>query len=207
MTDGGNESRSERALRASTWFVLGSAVLLVLGAFALRCSPAEGRAYPIRTLPPEPPPTLLAAPTSDEFDDYFPCSDCHEDEETNRRPRELVDEHEDHELHHGGLWCLACHDADDRDQLHLADTVLVPFEDSWRLCTQCHGDKLADWRAGVHGKRTGHWWGPKDYRTCVGCHDPHTPHFRPLKPEPPPVRPADVHSPAIALEEVLDEIP
>lgn len=202
MPDEGHESDQSRALRATTWFVLGSALLLVLGAFALRCGPADGRTYASRTLPPEPPPTLLAPPEMD--DEYFPCSDCHEDEETNRQPRELEDEHEDLELVHGDLWCLSCHEADDRDRLHLADEVPVPFEDSWRLCTQCHGQKRADWRAGVHGKRTGHWWGPKTYEPCVRCHDPHAPAFRPLRPERPPVRPSEIRTPAIHLEEIFD---
>jgi hypothetical protein len=123
-------------------------------------------------------------------DDYFPCSDCHEDEPTDRTVRELEDEHEDLVLAHGKeFWCLHCHDVDQRDRLHLADETPVEFEESWRLCTQCHGKKLADWRAGVHGKRTGHWWGPKEFRNCVACHDPHSPLFKPLTPEPPPRRP------------------
>jgi hypothetical protein len=204
MADEGRDSQSERTVRATTWLVLGSALVLVLGSFALRCSPATGRVYPSRTLPPEPPPTLLPTPTSEDFDDYFPCSDCHEGEEVNRQRRELEDEHEDLKLEHGNLWCLDCHDADDRDRLHRADAEPVAFEDSWQLCVQCHGHKLAEWRAGVHGKRTGHWWGTKEYRPCVSCHDPHAPHFKPLKPEPPPVRPAQVPSPAIRLEEVFD---
>ena len=52
-------------------------------------------------------------------------------------------------------WCLDCHDAADRDLLHLASGERVPFEESYRLCGQCHGEKLRDWRAGVHGRRTG----------------------------------------------------
>jgi hypothetical protein len=66
----------------------------------------------------------------------------------------------------------------------------VEFEESWRLCTQCHGKKLADWRAGVHGKRTGNWRGAKEYRTCVVCHDPHSPPFQPIEPLPAPLHPA-----------------
>jgi hypothetical protein len=59
------------------------------------------------------------------------------------------------------------------------------------LCTQCHAKKLPDWRAGVHGKRTGHWRGTKEYRTCVVCHEPHAPAFARLVPKPPPPRPED----------------
>jgi hypothetical protein len=56
-----------------------------------------------------------------------------------------------------------------------------------RLCTRCHAKKIPDWRAGVHGKRTGYWHGPKEYQTCVACHDPHSPLFKPLEPKPPPI--------------------
>jgi hypothetical protein len=194
----GAESQTERDVQATTWFVIGCVLVLVFGSFAIRCSPADGRAYEARSLAPEPPPTLLVSEPDDE---YFPCSDCHEDEETNPRRRELEDEHYDLELAHGDLWCLSCHDSEDRDRLHLADSAPVEFEASWRLCTQCHGDKLADWRAGVHGKRMGHWWGPKTYEPCVTCHDPHGPAFRPMAPEPPPMRPAAVRPPPFPLED------
>jgi hypothetical protein len=170
------------------WAILGIAVvgLIVLTSFRL----ALGSAPPANashTLPPEPEPELLLPSEPDE--DYFPCSDCHEDEPTDRTVRELEDEHDDLELAHGDLWCLHCHEADDRDLLHLADGRAVDFEVSWRLCTQCHGEKLADWRAGVHGKRVGHWWGPKQYATCVSCHRPHTPRFAPIEARQPPIPP------------------
>lgn len=176
----------------ATWLVLGAAVMGVLGLFSVRSSlgPEGARAYASRSLPPEPDPVLRPAPPVDE--EYFPCTDCHEDEPTDRTVRQLEDEHEDLELAHGDLWCLHCHDADRRDRLHLADGQRVDFEASWKLCTQCHGKKLADWRAGVHGKRLGHWWGPKQYWTCVECHRPHTPRFEPIEPKPPPRRPAQI---------------
>jgi hypothetical protein len=110
----------------------------------------------------------------------------------------LEDEHDELELAHGDLWCLHCHEANDRDQLHLADGVAVGFDESWRLCTQCHGAKLDDWRAGVHGKRVGHWWGPKQYATCVSCHRPHEPRFAPIEARPPPLRPGPRGHPVMA---------
>jgi len=180
----------------ATWMVIGA--VLVIGTALFSISTAFGPRTPAaaaeRSLPPEPAPVLAAWPGPD--DEYFPCTDCHEDEPTNRRVRKLEDEHEDLELDHGTLWCLDCHDADHRNQLHLANEGRVDFDESWRLCTQCHGSKLADWRAGVHGKRTGHWWGEKEYRTCVSCHAPHTPHFQPLEPKPPPKRPEQIVLPA-----------
>jgi hypothetical protein len=138
-------------------------------------------------------------------DDFWPCTDCHEDEPTNRQVRVLEDDHDEQEFKHGDIWCLHCHDADQRDKLRLADDTLIEFGESWRLCTQCHAKKLADWRAGVHGKRTGHWWGPQEYRNCVECHNPHVPPFKPLQPEPRPKRPTEIVLDGSAVEEISHE--
>ena len=109
----------------------------------------------------------------------------------NRAPRELTEMHTDIKLAHGDQrrWCLDCHEADDRDVLHLAGGERVPFDESYRLCGQCHGKKLRDWKAGVHGRRSGEWNGKKSYLLCAHCHDPHRPRFAPLRPEAPPRRP------------------
>jgi hypothetical protein len=125
-------------------------------------------------------------------DGIFPCTDCHDPElPVNARRREMKLAHRDIVLHHNEeeRWCLDCHDAADRDQLHLASGELIPFEKSYRLCGQCHGDKCRDWRAGVHGRRTGEWNGEKNYLLCVNCHNAHSPAFQPLKPEPAPIPP------------------
>lgn len=128
-------------------------------------------------------------------DGIFPCTTCHNDKmPPNRTRRQLKDFHFDIELKHDEehRWCLDCHDADNRDQLHLASGEPVPFGESYRLCGQCHGEKYRDWRAGVHGRRVGQWNGPKRYLLCVNCHSPHQPRFKPMKPQPaphPPTRP------------------
>jgi hypothetical protein len=124
--------------------------------------------------------------------DIFPCSQCHnEDQPPNPERRELVDMHDDIVLKHDEehRWCLDCHDAQNRDRLRLANGTLVPFEQSYRLCGQCHGDKYRDWRAGVHGRRTGEWNGRKQYLLCVHCHYSHEPRFKGLKPLSPPTPP------------------
>lgn len=122
----------------------------------------------------------------------FPCSECHADLPPDPTVRVLENEHTEIKLEHGGenRWCLDCHDVNDRDKLHLANGTPVPFEESYRLCGQCHGDKYRDWRAGIHGKRTGYWNGAKRYLLCAHCHNPHSPKFKPLKPLPPPIRPS-----------------
>ena len=108
----------------------------------------------------------------------------------NRTRRALTDMHTDIVLKHDEehRWCLDCHDAENRDVLHLAGGEHVPFEESYRLCGQCHGEKLRDWRAGVHGRRSGDWNGHKTYLLCAHCHNPHQPRFAPLAPKPAPVR-------------------
>jgi hypothetical protein len=133
--------------------------------------------------------TVPPPPFSEEY--IFPCSDCHADLEVNEERRELVDMHDDIILDHGPKerWCLDCHNANDRDNLHLVSGVLVGFDESYKLCGQCHGTIFRDWRSGIHGRRRGYWDGAKEYLLCAHCHNPHAPKFKPIAPLPPPVRP------------------
>lgn len=129
-------------------------------------------------------------------DGIFPCNDCHSDMSPNPTRRVLTDMHEDiseifdHDSQN--RWCIDCHDLNNRDSLRLASGKLLDFKESYKLCGQCHGDKLRDWRVGVHGKRTGEWNGKKEYLLCVSCHNPHSPKFQPIKPEPAPFRVNDL---------------
>jgi hypothetical protein len=111
----------------------------------------------------------------------------------NAKRRELKEEHTSIKLHHAESmrWCLDCHDPHNRDKLKLANGDLIDFTESYMLCGQCHGTNYRDWKAGIHGKRTGYFDGKKMYYLCVNCHNPHDPKFKPLKPEPPPFRPRD----------------
>jgi hypothetical protein len=126
----------------------------------------------------------------------FPCSECHAYLEPNPVRRELTEMHDDitaifdHDSEN--RWCLDCHDLNNRDSLKLASGKLLDFKESYKLCGQCHGEKLRDWKVGVHGKRTGEWNGKKEYLLCVNCHNPHTPKFKELSPEPPPIRQEDI---------------
>jgi len=127
-------------------------------------------------------------------EDIYPCTMCHADMEVNLERRELVDFHEDIVLKHDeeNRWCMDCHDANNRDFLHSASGQLISFEESYKLCGQCHGPKLRDWKVGIHGKRTGSWNGQKQYLLCVHCHDPHSPKFPKMKPEPAPQKPGKI---------------
>ena len=133
----------------------------------------------------------LEVPPPPFSDGIFPCSNCHASMKPDRNRRELTAMHSDIVLKHDEAhrWCLDCHDADNRDVLHLASGERVPFDESYRLCGQCHGEKYRDWRAGVHGRRTGNWNGAKSYLLCAHCHNPHQPHFQALAPKPAPRRP------------------
>jgi uncharacterized protein YlaI len=124
----------------------------------------------------------------------FPCSSCHEGMEPNTQERQLS-EHTTIRLRHAPgviTWCFVCHDAKNRDKLHLVNGDLIDFTESYRLCGECHGTNYRDWKAGIHGKRIGYFAnGPRTYFLCVNCHNPHDPKFKPLKPEPPPFKPLD----------------
>ena len=135
--------------------------------------------------------TFLVPPPPWSESGYFPCTECHADLEPNPEPRELIEMHDDIVLKHGpsDRWCLDCHNPDDRDVLRLVNGKLIPFEESYLLCGQCHGTIFRDWRQGIHGRRQGFWNGGKSYLLCAHCHDPHAPAFHTIKPLPPPVRP------------------
>ncbi len=194
--------------------LLDAAVALAAGVLAYGCATQAKKAAidepdPIHTTAAKLPPAELglppnpikynddkgetfAVPKPPISDDYWPCTQCHDNSSpVDRTRRVLKEEHTkiilEHDAEH--RWCLDCHDAMNRDFLHLASGVTITFDESYKLCGQCHGDKYRDWRVGVHGKRTGEWNGKKQYLLCVHCHNPHSPHFKPLKPEAPPLRP------------------
>lgn len=124
-------------------------------------------------------------------EDIFPCSECHSEMEVDYERRELEYAHDEIELNHGSpeRWCFDCHNAEDRDHLRLVNGDLVGFDESYRLCGQCHGTIYRDWREGIHGRRRGFWNGAKSYMLCAHCHNPHSPKFPAMEPMPPPIRP------------------
>jgi len=148
-------------------------------------SPAQSEAVPGDVIAVAPPPFSAG---------IFPCSGCHEDLELSPIPHKMTKRHKEIVLNHGPTdrWCLDCHTLNNIDKLHLASGKLIDFTESYKLCGQCHGPTLRDWKAGEHGKRSGSWSGKKEYLLCASCHNPHSPKFQPLKPLPPPVRPKDL---------------
>lgn len=98
----------------------------------------------------------------------------------------------------GAIWCLECHHTTQRNKLvdHFGNPI--SFDQPQALCGKCHGDKLRDWRDGIHGKRIGDFTstGNKRWFTCTECHNPHNVQdgernrgFIALQPEPPPQLP------------------
>jgi hypothetical protein len=123
--------------------------------------------------------------------DRYPCSKCHKDRTTDPRQRKLSSHTEIVLTDHAEdkRWCLDCHAADDRDTLLLITGEKVGFDDSHRICRQCHAAIHNVWQLGLHGKRIGNWDGRPRYTLCATCHDPHNPGFRTIVPEPPPLAP------------------
>jgi len=113
----------------------------------------------------------------------------------------------------GRIWCMDCHHTTKRNMLvdHFGDPV--SFDQPQLLCGKCHGDKLRDWRDGIHGKRIGDFTstGKKRWFTCTECHNPHNVQdgarnrgFVQLQPEPSPQLPRGMKD---AKHEKLHPIP
>lgn len=125
----------------------------------------------------------------------YPCSMCHNLlPPTNTKVRKLLaipdPKAAPHQamLRHGGgrFWCLECHYLKDREFLRTLDNKKLSFDESPRLCGQCHGEQHRDWAFGAHGKRVAGWTGERQLYACTHCHDPHDPTVKPRAPSPPP---------------------
>jgi hypothetical protein len=166
--------------------VIGTAWVAVVAAVGLAAAGAKTEGKPAATPTKGRPASERVEAQPPPFTEgIFPCSQCHDPKAGGDRTRRELSFHSepgepaavfDHDAEH--RWCLDCHDFQNRDVLRLASGDTIPFTDSYLLCGQCHGDKLRDWRVGVHGKRIGMWNGPKTWFLCVNCHNPHTPRFK-----------------------------
>ncbi|MCB0759915.1 MAG: cytochrome C [Flavobacteriales bacterium] len=73
--------------------------------------------------------------------------------------------------------CLTCHSENNMDVLHSLTGNTIDFNESFKLCGQCHNKQFDDWKGGAHGKQLGGWSNPRVSMTCVNCHNPHAPAF------------------------------
>ncbi len=177
---------------------MGARALAILAPLvAIACSVGDEPRRLHTTLPAPEPSGSIAVDPRQPLLPTFPCSRCHAGRAPDPRERRLAEFHTQKVLHHGTLggWCYRCHTKDDIDRLHLADGTLVSFDQAYELCGSCHGDKLRDWKDGIHGLTTGWWLGDRVRRSCPACHDPHEPHFPAMTPEHPPALPRTVPAP------------
>ena len=170
----------------------------------------QGKTRDGKTIRDAPPFTVLERSGGLE---YFPCSDCHEDEEFNPRERKLTEEHENIVLVHGAgrFWCITCHNIEnDSDTFISMKGKPIEFDKAYLVCGQCHFNRQKDWYFGGHGKRVGAfpvqreipalydklkveardaigtWGGERHLLSCPACHNPHSPSIKPYQPSPPP---------------------
>lgn len=119
-----------------------------------------------------------------------PCSECHKLFTPSPVETRTLVQHKDVVMRHGmNVRCFNCHHAEERDKLVLHDGTLVDFDQTPRLCSQCHGTVYRDWQRGMHGKTMGSWdatSGKQIRLTCNQCHDPHSPAYKPVAPLPGP---------------------
>lgn len=120
---------------------------------------------------------------------FYPCADCHDYMDPNRKVRELeVTEGHPDVLKHGDgkMWCFSCHDPSNYGQLRDMLGKPIGFDQGYQACGGCHSDKFQDWTHGAHGKRAANWTGDRRIYSCVECHNPHSPAIPPRAPQPPP---------------------
>lgn len=122
----------------------------------------------------------------------YTCDECHGIIEPSLKQEQSVRAHTDIQLEHGiNDRCLNCHHSAKREMLVDIYGNEIPFERNELLCLKCHGLKYRDWAAGVHGRSNGYWdetLGESVMVRCTGCHDPHSPKFKPLNPLPAPIQ-------------------
>ena len=116
----------------------------------------------------------------------FPCQQCHAALQTNPAIRDVRIHASEFDHGAGRIWCLNCHESEDRNYLTTLLGERVSFEQAHQVCGGCHGGVERDWYFGAHGKRVGNWQGERIVYGCTECHNPHSPAIGPRAPLPPP---------------------
>ncbi len=110
----------------------------------------------------------------------FACTECHSKPLQQMQRKELKKAHWNIKLNHAGantMNCTTCHNGNSMDNLKSITGHSIDFNNSYKLCSQCHQKQYKDWTGGAHGKRIGSWAPPRASLTCVNCHNPHSPGF------------------------------
>lgn len=110
----------------------------------------------------------------------FPCSDCHSVPVSQIQVEGNKKAHWDIKLNHASkdvMDCMTCHTENDMNMLHTGTNKPIKFNDSYKMCGQCHSPQYKDWQGGAHGKQVESWAPPRVSNTCTDCHNPHAPRF------------------------------
>ena len=111
----------------------------------------------------------------------YACNECHSKPLKELQTEDKIKKsHWDISLKHANretMNCITCHSENNMDNLHSITNKPIDFNLSHKLCSQCHQKQYKDWSGGAHGKQIGGWAPPRVSQTCVGCHNPHKPHF------------------------------
>lgn len=183
-------------------------------------APEESTGEPTSAIPPMPPRPPAAQPSvglaTDRHLDKSPprrtrgldlvkldwtynCMDCHRLIRSRWHYDRPMNEHKEVTLSHGNnRFCLNCHHPKNRNAFVDDDGSEIAEANVAELCGRCHGPTYRDWKAGVHGRRNGHWNTDRGIQTqlrCIQCHDPHSPAFAPVRPLPPPTYPKRAANP------------
>lgn len=122
--------------------------------------------------------------------DAYECSMCHEGFSNDPNLKPLEGEHADLVFDHGlNTDCLSCHNPTNSDAFLNHDGTELASDQSTMLCSKCHGVVFRDWEKGLHGRMSSVWnasFGERKNMDCIECHDPHTPGFPSMKPDPAP---------------------
>ncbi|MDB0600425.1 cytochrome C [Tenacibaculum maritimum] len=109
----------------------------------------------------------------------YKCSGCHS-ESLHKLKEKKIFIHKDIRFFHMDrevASCFNCHNKQDMDLLRSHTGKSIDFNKSYKVCAQCHQGEYKDWAIGAHGKQVGGWMPPRVSKTCVECHNPHSPKF------------------------------
>lgn len=129
------------------------------------------------------------------------CGDCHDPSApSDQDPTVAPEVHARVVLKHGSnKRCFNCHNNKNRNSFAADGGGQIPYAKVETLCAKCHGTTYRDWLRGTHGRRNGYWdkaAGAQKTLSCVACHTPHDPAFKPMTAAPPPQKhtaPGDRH--------------
>jgi len=122
----------------------------------------------------------FSIPTRKDQIKSFKCTECHIKPLKEMQNADIKKAHWNIKLKHANLEvmnCVTCHNGNNIDKLKSLTGHTIDFDKSYKLCSQCHHKQSKDWIGGAHGKRIGTWVPPRVSKTCVNCHNPHSPSF------------------------------